>query len=126
MVSIRDGGAPRRIAAQHTEVDALIEKIKRGDGDRADLFDELADKLAAHATAEEKIFYPAVMARETDAQRHESVEDHLAIKRLLADMVTLDPDDDVDEFEAKLTMLKDTVSQHAHEEEEGKLFPPAP
>jgi hemerythrin superfamily protein len=109
------------LTQQHQEVDQLFEKLEGGRGDRAKLFRELADKLAAHATVEEKIFYPSVMSPETDDQLHESVEEHLAIKRVLADLLDLSPDDE--EFDAKLSVLKEEVSHHAHEEEEGKLFP---
>jgi hypothetical protein len=111
------------LASQHTEVDALFEKLEGGKGNRAALFAELADKLAAHATVEEKIFYPASMATQTSDLLHESVEEHLEIKRLLADMLELDLEADADEFDAKLSVLKENVSHHAHEEEERKLFP---
>lgn len=113
------------LESQHTEVDQLIEQIEDGEGDRAALFDELADKLAAHATVEEKIFYPAAMDVKTEDLLHEAVEDHLAIKRLLADLMELDLDDDgeADEFEAKISLLKEQVWHHAHDQEEGKLFP---
>ena len=43
------------------------------------------------------------------------------VKRLLADMMTLEPDDD--HFDAKLKVLKENVRHHAHDEEEDKLFP---
>ncbi|MBX3158150.1 MAG: hemerythrin domain-containing protein [Deltaproteobacteria bacterium] len=111
------------LASQHSEVDGLIEKIEEGQGDRAALFSELADKLAAHATVEEKIFYPGVMSKHTTELLHESVEEHLGIKRVLADMLDLDPDEDEEEFDAKLAFLKEQLTHHAHEEEEGKLFP---
>ncbi len=111
------------LQSQHAEVDELIERLEAGDGDRSELFAELADKLAAHATCEEKIFYPGVMERETSDLLHESVEEHLAVKRLLADMLELDPEDDGDEFDAKITVLKEMVQHHAHQEEEGKVFP---
>ena len=111
------------LTSQHAEVDALFKQIENGNRDRAGLFARLADKLAAHATVEEKIFYPAVMSKDTSGQLHEAVEEHLGIKRVLADMLDLDPEDDEDEFEAKLSVLKEQVSHHAHEEEEGKLFP---
>jgi hemerythrin superfamily protein len=113
------------LSSQHVEVDELIEQLEADTGDRGELFRELADKLAAHATVEEKIFYPAVMDKETSEILHESVEEHLAVKRLLADLLELDlsDEDDSDEFMAKLTVLKEEVSHHAHEEEEGKLFP---
>jgi peptidoglycan hydrolase CwlO-like protein len=77
------------LESQHKEVDELLEQLESGKGDRAKLFAELADKLAAHATVEEKI----------------------------------DPRSNSDEFDAKLSVLKENVSHHAHEEEEDKLFP---
>jgi hemerythrin superfamily protein len=109
------------LASQHAEVDALFEKIENGAGDRAAVLMELADKLAAHAAAEEKVFYPAVMAKATSDKLHESVEEHLQIKRVLADLIAMKPDDE--NFKAKLKVLKEDVSHHAHKEEEDKLFP---
>ena len=109
------------LTSQHAEVDALFAKLESGKGNRPALFAELADKLAAHATVEEKIFYPAIMARETKKQLHEAVEEHLAIKRVLADLITMTLDDDT--FKAKLAVLKEEVTHHAHREEEGELFP---
>jgi len=109
------------LTAQHEEVDQLFEKIEAGNGDRRALLVELADKLAAHATVEEEIFYPFVMAKKTSDLLHESVEEHLAIKRTLADLITMRLDDDT--FDAKVKVLKEQVAHHAHKEEEDKLFP---
>lgn len=111
------------LTSQHSEVDQLLEQLESGKGNRATVFRELADKLAAHATVEEKIFYPAVMQSKTSELLHESVEEHLAIKRVLADMLAMDPVRDAEAFDAKLSVLKEEVSHHAHEEEEEKLFP---
>jgi hemerythrin superfamily protein len=109
------------LAAQHKQVDELFAMLEQGGGDRRAVFTELADNLAAHAAAEEKIFYPTVMANETRELLHESVEEHLSIKRLLADLIAMNIDDEA--FKAKLSVLKEQVSHHAHKEEEGKLFP---
>lgn len=109
------------LTSQHAEVDALIEQIEAGRGDADAAFLDLANKLAAHAAAEEKVFYPAVMAQDTKELLQESVEEHLAIKRVLADMITMRLDDDA--FRAKLSVLKEQVGHHAHEEEERHLFP---
>jgi hemerythrin superfamily protein len=109
------------LAAQHKEVDQLIEKLEHGSGPRRGLLMMLADRLAAHATVEEKLFYPTVMTRSTEDMLHEAVEEHLAIKRLLADMLDMRLDDEG--FDAKLSVLKEQVTHHAHEEEEGELFP---
>ncbi|MBA3818815.1 MAG: hemerythrin domain-containing protein [Deltaproteobacteria bacterium] len=108
------------LTEQHQEVDALFEQLEADRGDRAALFSELADKLGAHAAIEEKIFYPAVMSAETEEALHESVEEHLAMKRLLADLITMQLSDD--DFKAKLSVLQEIVSHHAHEEEEASLF----
>ena len=111
------------LMAQHEEVEDLIAQIEESEDpqEKADLFAELADNLAAHSTVEEKLFYPAVMTDETCQQLVESSEEHLVVKRLLADMMALDPDDD--HFDAKLKVLKENVRHHAHDEEEDKLFP---
>jgi hypothetical protein len=111
------------LRSQHDEVEGLIEDIEDCDDPRekAELFQELADKLAAHSAIEEKIFYPSVMTEDTREQLIESTEEHLAVKRLLADMMELDCDDE--HFDAKLTVLKENVRHHAHDEEEDKLFP---
>lgn len=111
------------LTSQHSEVDDLFEQLESGSGDLASLFVQLADKLAAHSAVEEQLFYPAVMSKETSELLHESVEEHLEIKRMLADMLELDPEADADEFDAKLSVLKENVTHHAHEEEESKLFP---
>ncbi|HEY4059396.1 MAG TPA: hemerythrin domain-containing protein [Kofleriaceae bacterium] len=109
------------LEAQHKEVDELFEQLEKGGGNRSSLVHELANKLAAHATVEEKIFYPAVMAKDTSSMLHESVEEHLAIKRIVADLVQMRLDDA--SFKAKIKVLKEQVTHHAHKEEEKKLFP---
>lgn len=111
------------LESQHTEVDQLIADLERGRGDRAAVFAELADKIAAHSAVEEKIFYPAAMATNTSELLHEFVEDHLTVKRLLADLMEMDPDDEDREFDETLALLKDELGRHSHDEEEGKLFP---
>jgi len=111
------------LTMQHDEVETLIEDLEDSDdaGDKAALFTELADKLAAHATMEERLFYPSVMADQTEELLVESTEEHLSFKRLIADMMNLDVEDA--HFDAKLTVLRHQVSHHSREEEEGELFP---
>ncbi len=108
---------------QHDEVDELIGQIEDSDDpeEKADLFRELADKLAAHSTMEEKLFYPTVMAEQTEDLLLESTEEHLSVKRILADMMQLDVEDE--HFDAKLSVIKEQIRHHARDEEEGELFP---
>ena len=111
------------LRSQHEEVENLIEKIENSDDAREKqaLFVEMADKLAAHSTIEEKIFYPSVMDQKTRELLVESTEEHLSVKRLLADMMELDVEDE--HFDAKLSVMKEQIRHHAHDEEEDTLFP---
>ncbi len=111
------------LTSQHDEVDDLIEAIEASEDDdeRAEIFAALADKLAAHAATEETLFYPWVHDRKTEELVLESAEEHLAIKRVLADMVELAVDDPL--WGAKLTVIKEEIRHHARDEEEGELFP---
>ncbi|MFT3695957.1 MAG: FAD-dependent oxidoreductase [Kofleriaceae bacterium] len=108
------------LTAQHKQLDALFKKLE--DAEAPDpTFTQLANLLVAHAAVEEKIFYPGVMTKETNDLLYESVEEHLVAKRLIADLVGGGLDGDT--FKAKMSVLKEAISHHAHEEEEKKLFP---
>lgn len=109
------------LTEQHAEIDKLFEALAGTRVNRRATFVELADKLAAHATIEEKLFYPVITSAKTSKLLHELVEEHLAIKRVIAGMLLLDLD--ADELDAKLSVLSDQVAHHAHEDEEAKLFP---
>lgn len=111
------------LRAQHEEVEDLIEEIEDADDpdEKMELFREMADKFAAHGMIEEKMFYPSVMIDRTHEMLIEATEEHLVAKRLIADMMRLDADDE--HFDAKLKVLKENIRHHAHDEEEDKLFP---
>jgi hypothetical protein len=111
------------LESQHEEVESLIEEIENTDDPetKQQLFEELADNIAAHSKIEETIFYPAAMSEATKETLHESTEEHLVVKRLLADMEELDVEDP--QFDAKLSVVKESIRHHAHDEEEDKLFP---
>jgi hemerythrin superfamily protein len=61
-----------------------------------------------------------VKARRTEDILLESLEEHLSLKRLLADLVALAPAQRT--FEPKFKVLKEQVEHH-HKEEEEHLFP---
>jgi hemerythrin superfamily protein len=107
---------------QHREVEALFNQMHkaRAAGARRGVFERIADALAVHAAIEEKHFYPSVKERTTEAILLESAEEHLAIKRVIADLLRLGGEDET--FAAKIKVLEDEVSHHV-EEEEGDLFP---
>ena len=79
----------------------------------------VGDDLTKHVTSEETVFYPAVKAKKTQDDLLESLEEHLSLKRLLADLLTLDPGSET--WEPKLKVLTEQAEHH-HKEEEEKLF----
>jgi hemerythrin superfamily protein len=109
------------LKTQHGEVKTLFKKIEKAEDDeKLDLFEQLADDLAVHATIEEKHFYPATKNARTEELLQEAVEEHLSVKRLIADLLEMSPDDA--QFDAKVAVLKEQVEHHV-EEEENELFP---
>ena len=120
-----DTNAVTFLTHQHDEVDVLLGKIAkaRSPEKKRAYFEELADKLAAHVAIEETLFYPVV--KDAGSKIHdlvmESVEEHLAIKRVLADLLALDVSHE--SFAPKLEVLKEEIEHHAREEEEKNLFP---
>jgi len=110
------------LKSQHREVEKLFSRIEKAKSSdlKEKLFTDMADKLAVHATIEEHHFYPAVRAKRTEDILLESVEEHLGIKRVTADLLQTEVDDQT--FDAKIAVLKEQVSHHV-EEEETDLFP---
>jgi len=109
---------------QHREVEDLFEEFEEaGENARKTkerLCQKLADALAVHAEIEEKIFYPECKQEDTEDLLREAVEEHLGVKRLLADIMESEPDDA--QLEARVKVLQEQVEHHV-EEEEGELFP---
>ena len=109
------------LMTQHKEAKALFKKIEKAEGEeKRQLFEELADALAVHASIEEKHFYPSTKSPRTVELLQEAVEEHLSVKRIIADLLDCEPSDP--QFEAKITVLQEQVEHHI-EEEEGELFP---
>jgi hemerythrin superfamily protein len=108
---------------QHDEVNKLFKRYEKlgedADGERRELFIMIADRLSAHATIEEQLFYPAVKAARTEDKLLEAVEEHLAAKRIIADLLDMDAGDE--NFDAKMKVLQESIEHHV-EEEEGDLF----
>src|SRR5687767_13475121 len=107
---------------QHQQMERLLAKTLEVEepAERKRRFTEIADQLTLHITSEEEVFYPAVKASRTEDILLESLEEHLSLKRLLADLLPLDAEDQT--FEPKFKVLKEQTEHH-HKEEEEHLFP---
>ena len=110
------------LTSQHRRLEALLKTVldSREPGARAEQLAQAGDELAVHISAEEAVFYPAVHAARTEDILLESLEEHLSLKRLLADLLALAPDDET--FEPKCKVLSEQAEHH-HGEEEENLFP---
>ncbi len=101
-------------------LDAAIDSSDAPDAKRSVLLAQIGDHLAVHLASEEEVFYPAVRQQSTEDILLESLEEHLALKRLLADLLALAPQDAT--FDPKLKVLAEQAEHH-HREEEEHLFP---
>jgi hemerythrin superfamily protein len=106
---------------QHRNVEDIFRQIEEAPrAGKGALFEELADELTIHAAIEERHFYPAARHASTEEIVHEALEDHLAVKLLLAVLLQMDAEES--DFDEKIAMLKTQVSEHVREEER-ELFP---
>ena len=115
--------ATELLKKQHREVKALFGKAKKAaPSQRRGVLDEITEKLRAHMTIEEDIFYPAVReigTKKTEEIVPEAYEEHHVVALVLDELPEVDVEDD--RFEAKVTVLDELIEHHV-EEEEGEMF----
>jgi hemerythrin superfamily protein len=106
---------------QHREVEKLFTSFEETESDeeKVSIFEKIADALAVHATIEERHFYPAVRARQTEEQIEEAYDEHLDIKMLLRQGVE---DTEAPGFDGLVAAIKGAVEHHV-DEEENEMFP---
>ncbi len=109
------------LVQQHRQMEEMFDAALKAAGkQRTKLCGDVSDALMSHVSVEEEFFYPAVRVKRTEDAIHESLEEHLSLKRLVTDLLDLDAADPA--YESKLHVLKEQAEHH-HEEEEEKLFP---
>jgi hypothetical protein len=105
----------------HEKVSELFKEIESASGNvKLQVFSRLKGELDIHAHIEETILYPAL--EKTEEAREitlEAYEEHKVVKDLLAELASAGAPDD--QWDAKLTVLKENVEHHV-EEEEGEMF----
>lgn len=110
------------LTEDHENVKALFEQYEAL-GDRATtskkkLATQICLELTKHATAEEEIFYPALRAAQKDNEDmvDEAVVEHASAKDLIAQILEMDPTEDL--FDAKVKVLSELIEHHVEEEEQ--------
>jgi hemerythrin-like domain-containing protein len=113
----------------HKTVKGLFRQFEEA-GDKAhkrkgEIAEKTCEELEVHATIEEEIFYPAVMeavSKEGKDLVREALEEHAVVKKLVEELQSMSAEDE--QFEAKYTVLAESVKHHI-EEEEGEMMPQA-
>lgn len=109
---------------QHDELKDLFEQYESLDENdfesRREIVREVADLFAIHTALEERHFYPASKSEGTQDLLNEAVAEHTAAKRLIADILTLQPDDP--RLDPQMKVLHELIENHV-EEEEDNIFP---
>jgi hypothetical protein len=103
-----------KVATLFKQIESVSEDAKMG------IFRQLKEELDVHAHIEEAIFYPSLeREKETREITLEAYQEHQVVKDLLSQLDAATSADE--EWEARLTVLKENVEHHV-EEEEGELF----
>jgi hemerythrin superfamily protein len=114
------------LTQQHREVEEMFERFEkmtdRAKVSKKKLADEICNALIMHTTIEEEIFYPATReaSEDTEDMVDEAVVEHASAKDLIAQIMEMDPDDDL--YDAKVKVLSEMIEHHV-EEEEQEMFP---
>ncbi len=112
----------------HDKVKKLFAEYEDAEGStsrKRELVREVTTELDIHAQLEEKTSYQAFRTADDDEPKkivRESFEEHKIVKTLTAELSRMSPADE--QFDAKVTVLKESVEHHVREEE-GELFPAA-
>jgi hemerythrin superfamily protein len=111
------------LEAEHREVDLLMTELESSDDpeEQRRLFEEIREKLDAHAKAEQETLYMALAGYDpTHELVLEAFEEHRIVTRLLGEISRLS--DTSDRFLAKCKVLHELVRHHVREEER-EMFP---
>ena len=115
--------ATELLKQDHDEVEELFERFESAEGgEKLSIAQEIFQELELHTQLEEDIFYPAIRSEvpDTEDEVKEGLEEHHVAKQLIQELQGMQPSDE--QYEAKMTVLKENVLHHV-EEEEGEMFP---
>ena len=105
----------------HDSVKALFDRFDKAErkSQKQKIVQQAIDELRIHATLEEELFYPAVREQLKTGIMNEADEEHHIAKLLIAELDTIASDND--HFDAKFTVLAESVRHHIKEEEDQML-----
>src|SRR5687767_11469466 len=89
------------LKADHKAVEELFRKFEKLEAKGAPgtrvIVQKILKELTVHANVEEQIVYPAIreeLGEQGDGLVLEAIEEHLVVKRLIADLIDMSPGDE--------------------------------
>jgi hypothetical protein len=121
-VESEGGDAVELLRTQHREIEDLLAALAkaRTASVKSSVAAELGDLFAIHFALEERVLYPGVREADEGSVTVLAVEDHMNLKRLVAELLETDPDDRV--FDALVATLAGAQREHVAAEE-GRVLP---
>jgi hemerythrin superfamily protein len=109
------------LKADHKEVRALFREFQKAATTKArkgKLVQQIIELLTVHTFVENEVMYPRVRALLPDLESDilESYEEHHVADLLVTELLPMSPEDE--RFEAKATVLIESVTHHIEEEEQ--------
>jgi len=105
----------------HDNVKALFDQFEKAPrkAQKQKIVKQAIEQLRIHSTLEEELFYPAVREQLKNGVMNEADEEHHVAKVLIAELDAMNGDND--HFDAKFTVLAESVRHHIKEEENDML-----
>ncbi|BEL07759.1 hemerythrin domain-containing protein [Actinoplanes sichuanensis] len=109
------------IKEQHRQVEELLTRAEKGDGDSAALMQEVARLLLPHSEAEESFVYPAIrdLAAEAGDEVKDGAVEHHQVEEMLQNLLRGDADDPG--YDGTVAAIAGELRHHVQEEEEELL-----
>jgi hemerythrin superfamily protein len=106
----------------HRKVKDLFQRFEDSEDDQTkqSIANQVVRELEVHTRIEEEIYYPAVREQGEQEMIQEAEEEHNLADILAGQLAGMEAPDP--EFDAKFTVLAESVSHHI-DEEEGEMFP---
>ena len=113
------------LVEDHKKVNSLFKQFEelsdRSKVSKKKIADQICHELDVHTQIEEQIFYPSVRTPlKDDDLMDEALVEHASAKELIAQILEMDPGDDL--YDAKIKVLSEQIEHHV-KEEESKMFP---
>jgi hemerythrin superfamily protein len=109
------------IKEQHRQVEDLLARAERGDGDSAALMQEVARLLLPHSEAEEAFVYPTIrdLAGEIGEEIKDGAVEHHQVEEMLQNLLRGDADDPG--YDGTVAAIAGELRHHVQEEEQDLL-----